>query len=156
MAMRARAESEELTPAAEPITTTRTLDPWRLLRFVCGLQGLYYLITGLWPLLHRFTPIRALFSATNLTGTTYPITMLLALTALIGVLLIVAAIRPRPDGSMIGLGAGTALAFFVLEWRFRGSLRRAVYVDLVVELAFALALLVIFGAAALAERRRRR
>src|SRR4051794_38722751 len=121
MAMRARSSSEEAPPETEAITTTRTLDRWRLLRFVCGVQGLYYLITGLWPLLHRIAPIRALFTATNLTGANYPTETLLALTTLIGLLLFLAAPRPRPDGFVVGLGAGTALAFFILEWRFRDT-----------------------------------
>ena len=42
----------ELVPTDELPTVARTLDRWRLLRLVLGLQGLYYLVVGLWPLLH--------------------------------------------------------------------------------------------------------
>ena len=53
-----------------PSTTTTTLDWWRLLRLIFVIQGLYYAITGLWPLLARVLPLPHLFSATSL-GTNF-------------------------------------------------------------------------------------
>jgi hypothetical protein len=137
-----------------PVTVTTTLDRWRLLRLVFGLQGLYYAITGLWPLLARALPLPGLFSATTLT-TDFASTLIHALTALIGLVLLLTVTRPRPDAPLVGLGAGAALAFFLVELRYRDVLRRAVYADLVLELLFLVAMLVIYLAALLHDRRRR-
>ena len=152
--MRARADNPAETAPAEAITVTRTLDRWRLLRLVCGLQGLYYLITGLWPILHRLVGL-PLYSATNQAGADYATAMLPALTALIGAVLLLAAGRARPDGLLVGLGAATALAFGAGQLRFRHALHWPIYLDIAAEALFILGLLGIYAAARLAERRRR-
>lgn len=137
-----------------PITTTATVDRWRVLRLVFAIQGLYYAITGLWPLLARVLPLPHLFSATRL-GTDFASTQIHALVALLGLVLLATVARPRPDGYLVGLGAGAALAFFLTELRFRGVLSGWVYVDLVLEIVLLVALVVTYLAAIIHDRRRR-
>jgi len=137
-----------------PITTTTTVDRWRVLRLVFAVQGLYYAITGLWPLLARILPLPHLFSATRL-GTDFASTQIHALVALLGLVLLATVARPRPDGFLVGLGAGSALVFFLTELRFRSALSGWVYVDLVVEIVLLLAMLVVYLAAIIHDRRRK-
>lgn len=132
-----------------------TVDRWRLLRLVFALQGTYYVVTGLWPLLARALPLPRLFSATNL-GTDFASTMIQALTLLVGGVLLLTVTRPRPDGLLVGLGLGGALAFFLTELRFRTALRGLVYADLVLEVLFFFALLTIYLAALWKDRRQKR
>ena len=50
--MRQSTARGELAPTDELPVVARTLDRWRLLRLVLGVQGLGYLLAGLWPFLH--------------------------------------------------------------------------------------------------------
>lgn len=129
-----------------------TVDRWRLLRLVFAVQGLYYVVTGLWPLLARVSPLPPLFSATNLGGD-FADTLIQALTLLVGAVLLLTVARPRPDGLLVGLGLGGALAFFLVELRFRTALRGLVYADLALEVVFFFAMLVIYLAALWKDRR---
>lgn len=151
----ARDDIESAEPTTSAYTVTRTRDLWRLLRLVCGIQGAYYLITGLWPLLDRFAPLPGPWSVTNLTARAFGTDIVVALTALIGLILLISTSRPRPDGLFTGLGLGTALTFLVAGWRYRGSFNGWIYLELLVELLFILALFGSFWAAVIADRRRR-
>ena len=146
------------TAATAPIPTATkarvTLNYWRLLRLTFVLQGLYYLVTGAWPLLARVAPLPTLFSATSLGGG-FAGTLVQALTALLGGVLLLAVIRPKPDGLLVGLGLGAAAIFFLTELRFRAALHGLIYADLVLEALFALALAICYLAAILGDRRRR-
>jgi hypothetical protein len=137
-----------------PGTTTTSLDWWRLLRLVFVIQGLYYAITGLWPLLARVLPLPHLFSATSL-GTNFEGTLIQALTAVLGLVLLATVTRPRPDGLLVGLGAGSSLAFFLTGWRFRSALGGRVFLDLVPEILLLVAMIVVYLAAIIHDRRRR-
>ncbi len=134
---------------------SRTLDLWRLLRLVCGLQGAYYLVTGLWPLLDRLFALPGPYSVTHLAARAYGSDLVAALTALIGLALLISSSRVRPDGLFTGLGFGTALAFLIVGWRYRGEFGGWIYLVLLVELLFALALAASFAAAVINDRRRR-
>jgi hypothetical protein len=144
----------QVATSIPPVKAKATLNYWRLLRLVFALQGLYYSVAGLWPLLARVLPLPPLFSATNL-GVDFSGTLGQALTALVGLVLLLSAARPRPDGLLVGLGAGAALAFFLTELRFRGALRGLIYADLALEVIFFLALSVLYLAAVIGDRRRR-
>ncbi len=150
-----RGDDEAATTEAIPYTQTRAIDFWRILRLVCGLQGAYYLITGLWLLLDRFVAIPGPFSVLHLDNRTLGTDLIVALTALIGLVLAISSARVRPDGLFTGLGFGTALAFIVVGWRYRGSLSNWFYLELFVEVVFALALFLSFWTAVIADRRRR-
>lgn len=142
------------TAATVPATAKAQLNYWRILRLVFAVQGLYYAVTGLWPLLARVAPIPALFSATNLGGG-FAGTLVQALTALLGVVLLLTVTRPRPDGLLVGLGLGAAAAFFLTELRFRTALHGLIYADLAAEAIFFLVLGIGYLAAVIADRRRR-
>jgi len=150
-----RGDDEAATTEAIPYTQTRAIDFWRILRLVCGLQGAYYLITGLWLLLDRFVAVPGPFSVLHLDNRTLGTDLIVALTALIGLVLAISSARVRPDGLFTGLGFGTALAFIVVGWRYRGVFSRWIYLELFVEVVFALALFLAFWTAVIADRRRR-
>jgi hypothetical protein len=150
---RASVDPEEQPTSA--YTTARTLDLWRLLRLVCGVQGTYYLLTGLWLLLDRFVALPGPWSVTRLTTRAFGPDVVVALTALIGLILLVSAARPRPDPLFTGLGFGTALTFLLVEWRYRGIFSRWIYLEIILELLFLVALFGSFWAAVIADRRRR-
>src|SRR5690349_175440 len=76
----ARTRAATAVPEESAITTTATVDRWRVLRLVFAIQGLYYLVAGLWPLLARVLPLPHLFSATRL-GTDFAGTQIHALVA---------------------------------------------------------------------------
>lgn len=146
--------SASATAAPAPATVNVRLNYWRLLRLVFAVQGLYYAVTGLWPLLARVAPLPALFSATNL-GSGFAGTIVQALTSLFGLVLLLTVTRSRPDGLLVGLGVGAAAAFFLTELHFRTALRGLIYADLVAEVVFVLALGICYLAAVIADRRRR-
>jgi hypothetical protein len=150
-----RAGDESVEEPTSVYTTSRTLDLWRLLRLVCGVQGAYYLLTGLWLLADRFVNLPGPWSVTELTGRNFGNDVVVALTTLIGLIMLISTSRARPDGLFTGLGFGTALTFFVAAWRYRGPFSNWIYLELIVELIFMLALFGAFWAAVIADRRRR-
>jgi hypothetical protein len=154
--MRQRQSGDEAaTTDAIPYTETRKVEFWRVLRLLCGLQGAYYLITGLWLLLDRFVAVPGPFSVLHLDTRTFDTDLIVALTALIGLIMAVSSARARPDGLFTGLGFGTAVAFVVVGWRYRSGFSNWLYLELFVEVVIALALFVSFWAAVIADRRRR-
>ena len=135
-------------------TVTQTRDLWMLLRLVCGTQGAYYLLTGLWLLLDRFVALPGPLSVMELTTRAFGTDVVVALTALIGLILLLSSLRVRPDGLFTGLGLGTALTFLIAGWRYRGEFSGWIYLELITEFVFAAALFVSFWAAVIADRRR--
>ncbi len=97
----------ELAPTDELPTVARTLDRWRLLRLVLGLQGLYYLLAGLWPLLHLRSFVWVFGEKRDLFQLDVTSALIIAIGA---ILLLTAARRPRPDGLLVSLGAASAAA----------------------------------------------
>ncbi len=150
-----RGDNEAATTDVIPYTETRTIDFWRILRLICGLQGGYYLITGGWLLLDRFVAVPGPFSVLHLDNRSLGTDIIVALTTLIGLIMAVSSARIRPDGLFTGLGFGTALTFIIVGWRYRGGLSNWFYLELVAEVVFVLALFVCFWAAVIADRRRR-
>jgi hypothetical protein len=150
-----RASAEPVEETGSAYSVARTIDLWRLLRFVCGVQGGYYLLTGLWLLVDRVVGLPGPWSVTRLTAPGFGNEVVVALTALIGLVLLISAARARPDPLFTGLGFGTALTFFIVEWRYRGPFSNWIYLELFVELLFLLALFGSFWAAVIADRRRR-
>ena len=137
-------------------TVTQTRDLWMLLRLVCGVQGAYYLATGLWLLVDRFVAIPGPLSVMALTARTFGNDALVAITALIGLVLLLSSyLRVRPDGLFTFLGFGTALTFLIAGWRHRGAFSGWIYLELLAELLLALALFGSFWAAVIADRRQR-
>ncbi len=151
--MRQLTAPRELAPADESPTVAQTLDRWRLLRLVLGFQGLYYLLTGLWPLLHLRSFVWVFGEKRDL----FQLDVTSALIITIGaILLLAAARRPRPDGLLVSLGAASAVALALVELKHAGAIRPVVWIDFAVELHFAVALAVIYLTARWHERRRSR
>ena len=143
----------ELAPTDELPAVVRTLDRWRLLRLVLGLQGLYYLLAGLWPFLHLRSFVWVFGEKRDL----FQLDVASALIVAIGaILLLAAARRPRPDGLLVSLGAASALALALVGLKHAGAIRPVVWIDFAVELLFSVALAVIYLTARWHERRRSR
>lgn len=146
----ARAVQEQSTDELRPIGVTRHVDRWRLLRLILGTQGLYYVVTGLWPLLHPR-------SFTWLMGTKvdqFQLSVTAALIVAIGATLVVAVFRSRPAASAVLLSVASALAFILVELRFRASLRAPYWLDFALETLFAGTAALVFLAASWQERHR--
>ncbi len=97
-----------------------------------GLQGIYFLATGLWPLLSRRTFIRATgpkfdFWLVNTVG---------ALVAAIGGALTLAALRRRVTAEiqLLGLGSAAALAAVDVYYYRQGKIPPVYLVDALAEL----------------------
>ena len=143
----------ELAPTDELPAVVRTLDRWRLLRLVLGLQGLYYFLAGLWPFLHLRSFVWVFGEKRDL----FQLDVTSALIVAIGaILLLAAARRLRPDGLLVSLGAASALALARVALTHAGGLRPVVWIDFGVELLLAVGLTVIYLTAWWHERRRGR
>jgi hypothetical protein len=106
-------------------------------RQVLAAQSVYYLVTGLWPVVHfpsfRFVvgpkPDRFQFFTTTW------------LIVVIGTALGFGARARRPDPAVATLGVVSAAAFVGVEAWYLRSIRKVFLVDLLAELIFALVLL---------------
>lgn len=99
---------------------------------VLRIQGIYYLVTGLWPLIHM-----ASFEA--ITGPKvedWLVRMVGLLVAVIGVTLLVAVRRRNRGVEILVLAVGSALAFAAVDIRYAlGGVISPIYLaDAVVEL----------------------
>lgn len=146
----ARVTPEQSTDQLRPIAVTRHVDRWRLLRLILGVQGLYYVVTGLWPFLH----LRSFLWVVGPKLDRFQLGVTAALIVAIGASLLAAAVRSRPSGSAAVLSIGAAVAFIAVDLRFRAILRAPYWVDFVVEAGFALACALVYVTAAWQERRR--
>ena len=98
---------------------------------VIRLQGSYYLITGLWPLIHM-----ASFEAvTGPKVEDWLVRMVGLLVVVIGATLLLAVRRGREDGEVLVLAVGSALAFTAVDvWYALSRVISPIYLaDAVVE-----------------------
>lgn len=146
----ARATPAQSTDQLRPVAVTRHLDRWRLLRLILGVQGLYYAVTGLWPFLH----LRSFLWVVGPKLDRFQLSVTAALIVAIGASLLAAATRSRPSASAAVLSIAAALAFVVVDLRFRPILRAPYWVDFAVEVGFALSCALVYLGAAWQERRR--
>lgn len=109
-----------------------------LLRGALGAQGVLYVVTGIWPLVH-------MASFESVTGPktddwlVYTVGLLLAV---IGGVLLAAAARRAIDGLVVALAVGTALALTAIEVVHvaDGTIARIYLLDAAIEAAFAAAI----------------
>lgn len=146
----ARATPEQSTDQLRPVAVTRHVDRWRLLRLILGVQGLYYVVTGLWPFLH----LRSFLWVVGPKLDRFQLSVTAALIVAIGTSLLAAAVRSRPSASAAVLSIGSALAFIAVDLRFRPILRAPNWVDFALEVGFAFACALAYLAAVWQERRR--
>ena len=149
--MRVSRAAAEVERTDQLPASTRALDRWRLLRLILGVQGCFSLLLGLWPLLHPRSFAWLVGERRDL----FQLDATSALLAVVGaVLLLAAALRPRPDGLLVTLGAASNLALALMDWRHAGDIRAIYWLDFAVRLLFAIALLVVYLAARWHDRRR--
>ena len=68
-------------------------------------------------------------------------------------LLLLAMLRSKPDSLIVGLGAGSAVIYAVLDIYWRPTIGWRVLPDLIAEIVIALVLIVLYAAARLYDRR---
>lgn len=115
-------------------------DRWR--RWVLGGQGAYYIITGLWPLLH-FSSFASLVA---FRVNPFQAHVFAAVIIVVGGSLLEAARRepPGPFPTILGIAVASAIALVSLVWLPRLAVASLLWADLAVEVAFAIALAILY------------
>ena len=105
-------------------------------RFLAALQGFYFLVTGVWPLVHMESFLAVTGSKTDL----WLMQTVGALIAVVGVTLLVAAGSGRVTCEVAVLGAGAALALGAVDVIFvvRDVIRPIYLADAAPEAVFVL------------------
>jgi predicted outer membrane lipoprotein len=115
-------------------------DHWR--RWIVIAQGAYYMLSGLWPLVHfsSFAQIVALrinpFQAQSFG----------ALLIVIGASLLEASRRQPPGAfpTLLGVAVAAAIAVINLVWLPRLAVRSGLWIDVLIEVAIASALILLY------------
>jgi hypothetical protein len=140
--------------AQQQVTVTRELDRWRLLRFLLGVQGLFYLLSGAWPFAHLRSFSWVLGGLTVAPGNVFQFDLAAGLIITVGVVLLLAALRARPDWLLVLLAVGANGCFIALDIRNRHTISAGYWADFAVAALLTLALLVVSLTTLLHERRR--
>ena len=103
-------------------------------RYVVWIQGLYYLLNGLWPLLS----ISAFQAVTGSKTDLWLVNTIGLLLMVTGLVLTMAAYRGRVDLQIAVLGIGTALSLAAVElvYVFKGTISTIYLLDMVIEILF--------------------
>ncbi len=80
--------------------------PWALMRLLAAGQGIFYLLSGVWPMVH----LRSFLAVTGPKTDLWLVQTMGALLGVIGLALLIVARRPRIEREWTFLGAGIALA----------------------------------------------
>ena len=115
-------------PVAQPVPTVRAANPYRR---VATVQGLYFLVTGVWPLVH-------IDSFQAVTGPKFDLWLVYTvgvLVAVIGLVLLMAARNGRVGTEMMTLAVGSALGLMAIDVIFvaRGVLHWVYLFDVAAE-----------------------
>jgi hypothetical protein len=115
-------------PVAEPVSTARAANPYRR---VATAQGLYFLVTGIWPLIH-------IDSFQAVTGPKFDLWLVYTvgvLVAVIGLTLLVAARNGRVGTEVLTLAVGSAVGLMAIDLVFvaRGVLQWVYLADAAAE-----------------------
>ncbi|MGA6925240.1 MAG: hypothetical protein WBY88_06135 [Desulfosarcina sp.] len=107
------------------------------LRTVCWAQGAYYVVTGMWPLLH----IDSFQAVTGPKDDLWLVNTVGWLLILVGAVLLLAAFRRTVGLEMAVLGIGSALVLAAVDiiYAMRDVISAIYLLDAVVEIAFAAA-----------------
>jgi hypothetical protein len=113
---------------------------WR--RRVLAGQGLYYVLIGLWPLIH----FASFADAVALRVNPFQAHAFGAVLVVLGGSFLEAVRREPPDAypTLVGVVVAAAIALVSLWWLPRLAVASALWVDLVIEVAFALALVLLY------------
>src|SRR5690606_2207951 len=104
-------------------------------------QGLYFIVTGIWPLLN----IASFITATDPKQDTWLVEMVGLLSASIGLTFIVSSLRRRPLPVL--LGYAVAISFLAMDVIYvaSGEMSRIYMADAAIQGAFIVAMTVILG-----------
>ncbi len=97
-------------------------------------QGVFWLVMGLWPLVHY----RSFEAVTGPKEDDWLVKTIGGLIAIVGGTLLVSARRrdPTPEAAVLGAGAATALAIADLRFVTRGRISRIYLLDVIAEAPF--------------------
>lgn len=99
-----------------------------LLDWVLGIQGSYYVLTGIWPFMH----LSSFEAVTGPKNNIFLLHMVSALIIVIGIALLL-SIRQEKTRSIIFLATGSPLAFMVIEIIYRAQIHWVYFLDFAVE-----------------------
>jgi hypothetical protein len=107
-------------------------------RRLIGCQGLYYVVTGLWPLAH----LSSFEAVTGPKTDDWLVHMVGILAAAVGAALGSAAVRQRIDPAVLVLSAGSALAFMAIDlwYGLAGRIAPVYLIDGVLQVALLIGL----------------
>lgn len=107
----------------------------RLARILAGGQGAFYLLTGLWPIIH----IGSFEAVTGPKSDDWLVKTVGVLVAVIGLMLLLAARHRRvtPEVALLGAGSAVGLATIDLVYALSGVIAPIYLADAVVEIAIA-------------------
>lgn len=102
-------------------------------------QGVFYAMTGLWPLLH----IKSFEAVTGPKADRWLVKTVGALVLVVGTVLATAGMRRKVTSELTLLAAGSAVAFVAIDTVYvgKGRISRVYFLDAVAELGFLAALL---------------
>ncbi len=109
-------------------------------RLVAALQGMYFLLTGLWPLIH----LRSFLAVTGLKYDIWQVETVGALVTATGAGLVLAAARARVSAeiAVIAIGSAAGLAVIDTIYVLRGRISAIYLVDVILELVIIVAWIV--------------
>ncbi len=115
-------------------------DRWR--RRVVLAQGAYYILAGVWPLLHFSSYARIVAVDVN----PFQAQVFAGMLIVIGAALIEAARRepPGPFPTLLGAAVAGAIALVSLIWLPRLGVASGLWIDLIVEVAIAVTLILLY------------
>jgi hypothetical protein len=118
-----------------------------VLRLVCVIQGLFYLVMGLWPLIWMETFV----AITGPKADLWLVDTVSVLVLVIAAVLLFAGARRQIDSAVVLLAIGSAAALTIVEgfYALRGTIWSIYLLDAVIELA-----LIVLWAIAVAKHKR--
>lgn len=126
--------------AGSETSSAEARDRWR--RRVLAGQGVYYILTGLWPLIH----FSSFASAVAMQLNPFQVHAFAAVIVVVGGSLLEAARRepPGPFPTLLGAAIAAALSIVSLWWLPRLGEASVLWIDLVLEVALAVALILLY------------
>ncbi len=109
-----------------------------MLDYIIGAQGLYYLVTGLWPIIH----LSSFEVVTGPKASIFLLYMISFLTVVIAITLLL-SFNKEKSREIIFLSLASPLAFMINEVLFRGQIRGIYFLDFAIEVIFIA--LILFG-----------
>lgn len=104
-------------------------------------QGIYFVVTGIWPLLN----MASFLTATGPKQDTWLVEMVGLLSASIGITYIVSSLRKRPSPVLLGYCVAVSFLAMDIIYVASGEMSRIYLVDAIIQGAFIAAITIMFG-----------